>query len=227
LVARISRRPAVVRTAAPIAASAVFTRANLRLNIGGWLAFFCLQLIAYAFISWAPVLLTMLGWPLPHAIRGSLVFNLSAVCASLAAGWLLGWVRVRTFALIGSFGAIPALALLYALFVAQAPFDPANEWIILGAIALVSVLAGWGIATIYTLLSFGYPTGCRAGGIGFGLMAGRAGGITSAFTGGALLAIDSAHPLPFFGLLMIAGAVAGLAVILLGPRYAGRLVDMA
>jgi AAHS family 4-hydroxybenzoate transporter-like MFS transporter len=226
LVARVTRRAAGARTAAPIVTTGVFTHANLRINIGGWLAFFCLQLIAYAFISWAPVLLTMLGWPLPHAIRGSLVFNLSAVCASLAAGWLLGWMRVRTLALIGCLGAIPAIALLYALFVAHAPFSPTDEWAMLGAIALVSVLAGWGIATIYTLLSFGYPAGCRAGGIGFGLMAGRAGGITSAFAGGALLAIDSAHPLPFFAPLMIAAAVAGLAVILLGPRYAGRLVDL-
>jgi AAHS family 4-hydroxybenzoate transporter-like MFS transporter len=226
LVTRLTRRPAMARTTTSIAATAVFTRANLRLNIGGWLAFFCLQLIAYAFISWAPVLLTMVGWPLPHAIRGSLVFNLSAVCSSLAAGWLLGWVRVRTLALIGSLGAIPALAILYALVVAHEPFTPANEWAMLGAIALVSVLAGWGIATIYTLLSFGYPAGCRAGGMGLGLMAGRAGGITSAFTGGALLAIDSTHPLPFFGLLMIAGAVAALGVIILGQRYAGKLVEM-
>ncbi len=101
-----------VRRAAP---SAVFTRDNLRLNTGSWLAFFCLQLIAYGFLSWAPVFLTMAGWPLESAIRGTLVFNLSAVCASLATGWLLGRVQFRSLALVGSIGAALGLVLLYLL----------------------------------------------------------------------------------------------------------------
>jgi AAHS family 4-hydroxybenzoate transporter-like MFS transporter len=209
-------------------AASVFTRANLRLNMGGWLAFFCLQLIAYGFLSWAPIFLTMAGWPLDHAIRGSLTFNLSAVCASLMAGWLLGWMRVRTLALGGSIGAIVALAALYALASASPhPLTPAHEWATLGAVAVVSILAGWGIATIYTLLAFAYPPGCRAGGMGFGLMAGRAGGITIALSGGMLLALEGESLLPFFALLMTAGAVAALGVLILGPRYAGRLADQA
>jgi AAHS family 4-hydroxybenzoate transporter-like MFS transporter len=210
------------------ARTSVFTKANARLNIGGWLAFFCLQLVAYGFLSWAPVFLTMLGWPLDQAIRGSLTFNLSAVCASLIAGWLLGWVRVRTLALVGSIGAIFALMLLYLLAAASSlPLTPAREWAILGAVALVSILVGWGIATIYTLLSFGYPASCRAGGMGFGLMAGRTGGIMIALSGGALLALEGDSLLPFFGLLIVAAAVAALGVIVMGPRYAGRLSEIA
>jgi AAHS family 4-hydroxybenzoate transporter-like MFS transporter len=209
------------------AKTSVFTRTNLWLNTGGWLAFFCLQLIAYGFLSWAPVFLTMLGWPLDHAIRGSLVFNLSAVCASLMAGWLLGWMRVRTLALGGSIGAILALIALYWLVSSSPhPITPAQEWATLGAIAVVSILAGWGIATLYTLLSFAYPVGCRAGGIGFGLMAGRTGGITIALSGGALLALGADSLLPFFAVLIAAAAIAALGVIMLGPRYAGRLSEL-
>jgi AAHS family 4-hydroxybenzoate transporter-like MFS transporter len=208
--------------------TSVFTAANARLNVGGWLAFFCLQLIAYGFLSWAPVFLTMVGWPLDHAIRGSLVFNLSAVCASLMAGWLLGWMRVRTLALIGSIGAIAGLIALYALTAAATrPPTAAHEWLTLGAVAIVSILAGWGIATIYTLLSFAYPVDCRAAGMGFGLMAGRAGGISIALAGGALLALEGESLLPFFAVLTVAAAIAALGVIVMGPRYAGRLADLA
>ncbi len=227
LIERITRLPAASATRALPAAASVFTRTNLRLNVGGWSAFFCLQLVAYGFLSWAPVFLTMVGWPLSHAIRGTLVFNLSAVSASPIAGWLLGWMRVRTLALLGSIGTIVALALLYALVASRAPLTPAHEWATLAAIAAVSHLVGWGITTIYTLLSFGYPVGCRAGGMGFGLMAGRAGGIAIALSGGALLAIEGNSLLPFFAVLTVGGAVAALGVIALGPRYAGRLTDMS
>jgi AAHS family 4-hydroxybenzoate transporter-like MFS transporter len=214
-------------TTANAAPASVFSRANLRLNTGGWLAFFCLQLIAYGFLSWAPVFLTMIGWPLEHAIRGTLVFNLSAVCASLMAGWLLGWVRVGTLALSGAVGAILALLALYALTAATPqPPTPAHEWATLGAVAVVSILAGWGIAAIYTLLSFAYPAGCRAGGMGFGLMAGRTGGITIALSGGMLLAIDGDSLLPFFAVLTVAASIAAVGILILGRRYTGRLGDM-
>jgi hypothetical protein len=169
----------------------------------------------------------MIGWPLTHAIRGSLVFNLAAVCSSVMAGALLGHVRLRPLALTGSTGAVAALGLVYWLVSAPpAALTPAHEWAILGAIALVSVLAGWGIAAIYTLLSFAYPPDCRAGGMGFGLMAARTGGIVISLSGGALLALDGDSLTPFFLLLGAAAAAAGLAILVLGPRYAGRLRDL-
>jgi len=208
------------RPGAPGKAS-VFTTGNGRLNTGAWLAFFCLQLIAYGFLSWAPVFLTMTGWPLAAAIRGTLVFNLSAVCASLAAGWLLSRYRFRTVALGGALGAAVALVLLYALVTGAAP-----QIATYAAIALVSVLAGFGITSVYTLLSFGYPAACRASGIGIGLMAGRAGGIVSALTGGALLALDGDSLVPFFSVLFGAAVVAAIGILILGRRYAGRLRDL-
>jgi AAHS family 4-hydroxybenzoate transporter-like MFS transporter len=223
LLARIAGAPASVATA-PVAVSSVFTRGNLRLNVSGWLAFFCLQLIAYGFLSWAPVFLTMTGWPLERAIRASLVFNLSAVCSSLATGWLLGRMAVRPLALGGSIGAVFALVTLYAMTVTMtAPLTPGEEWATLGAVAVVSILVGFGIAAIYTLLSFAYPVACRAGGMGFGLMAGRTGGISIALSGGLLLAIDGDSLLPFFAVLIIAAIVASIGIAVLGRRYTGRL----
>jgi AAHS family 4-hydroxybenzoate transporter-like MFS transporter len=231
LLARIAgvsaRTASAAQSGSPAAAASVFTRANLRLNICGWLAFFCLQLIGYGFISWTPVFLTMVGWPLEHAIRGSLVFNLSAVCASLAAGWLLGRLRLRPLLLGACAGAVLALIALYTLATAT-PHPPSSgyEWLTLSAVSAASIFSGFGIAAIYTLLPFAYPVSCRAGGMGFGLMAGRAGGITIALSGGALLALDGDSLLPFFLTLMAAAIVAAIAIVALGRRYAGRLRDL-
>jgi AAHS family 4-hydroxybenzoate transporter-like MFS transporter len=214
--------------ARPVIAGSVFTRGNLRLNTGAWLAFFCLQLIAYAFLSWAPVFLTMSGWALADAIRGTLVFNLSAVCASLIAGFLLGRVPFRMVALGGAVGAAASLALLYALVTAApAPPGAADRLTVFAAIAAVSILVGFGITAIYTLLSFAYPAACRASGIGIGLMTGRAGGIVSALTGGALLALWGDSLTPFFAVLLGAAIAAAVGILILGGRYAGRLRDIA
>jgi AAHS family 4-hydroxybenzoate transporter-like MFS transporter len=207
----------------PAVPASVFTRGNLRLNTGAWLAFFCLQLIAYGFLSWAPVFLTMSGWALGDAIRGTLVFNLSAVCASLVAGFLLGRLRFRTVALGGAAGAGTGLVLLHWL-VTHAATD---KLAIYGAIAVVSILVGFGITAIYTLLSFAYPAACRASGIGIGLMTGRAGGIVSAVTGGALLALWGDDVTPFFAVLLAAAVTAVAGILILGRRYAGPLRSIA
>jgi AAHS family 4-hydroxybenzoate transporter-like MFS transporter len=210
-------------TGGPAVAASVFTRGNLRLNVGAWLAFFCLQLIAYGFLSWAPVFLTMSGWPLSDAIRGTLVFNLSAVCASLIAGFLLGRLPFRTVALGGAIGGAISLALLYLLVT-----NPATGRLaVYAGIAAVSVLVGFGITAVYTLLSFAYPAACRASGIGIGLMTGRAGGIVSALTGGALLAIWSDSLTPFFAVLLAAAGIAAAGILILGRRYAGPLRAIA
>ncbi|MEI9852198.1 MAG: hypothetical protein WDN24_16590 [Sphingomonas sp.] len=97
----------------------------------------------------------------------------------------------------------------------------------LAAVALVSVLAGFGIASVYTFLSFAYPVECRASGMGIGLMTGRAGGIAIAISGGLLLTLEGDSLLPFFAVLLGAAAVAAVGILILGRRYAGRLQDMA
>jgi AAHS family 4-hydroxybenzoate transporter-like MFS transporter len=198
--------------------SRVFTRANLRLNITAWSAFFCLQLIAYGFIAWTPVMLTMVGWPLAQAIQGTMVFNISAVCASLLAGLLLERMRFRTVALTGALGAIVALKLLHALVTTSPPQPSA----VFAAIALVSVLVGIGITSIYTLLPFVYPAESRASGIGMGLMAGRTGGIIIALSGGALLALGGDSLIPFFAVLLLAAALATVNILILGARHGLR-----
>jgi len=229
LLRKIAGANALPALATPAATSgSVFTRGNLRLNLGAWLGFFCLQLIAYGFLSWAPVFLTMAGWPLAHAIRATLVFNLSAVCASLIAGWLLGRLRFRTIALGGAVGAGLSLVMLYWLVTTgSTPPTIERELATYAAIAGVSVLAGFGITAIYTLLSFGYPAACRASGIGIGLLTGRAGGIVIALSGGALLALQGDSLAPFFGALLVSAALAATGVLILGPRYAVRLEAIA
>ena len=41
--------------------------------------------------------------------------------------------------------------------------------------------AGAAMASIYAMMAHGYPVACRSGGLGFGMMLGRAGGIVASF----------------------------------------------
>jgi AAHS family 4-hydroxybenzoate transporter-like MFS transporter len=200
-----------------VARESVLTRANLRLNLSIWIGFFCLELIAYAFISWTPVLLTMAGLSLATAIQGTLVFNLSAVGASLLTALLLERFRFRSLVVFACLGAAAALVLLHGL-IGQFP-EPLLPLEQLAGIGLVSVLAGIAIAGVYTFAAFAYPAPCRANGIGITLMAGRAGGILSAFTGGILLSLQGNSTLPFFATLFAAALVAAISVLALGARY--------
>ncbi len=100
-------------------AASIFTRENLRLNLGAWLAYFSLQFIAYAFIGWAPVFLTVAGWTLPEAVRASMTFNLSAIGASIVTGLLLSRYSFRPIILIGCFGSLASVLFIAAVLAAR------------------------------------------------------------------------------------------------------------
>jgi AAHS family 4-hydroxybenzoate transporter-like MFS transporter len=208
--------------AAAQAGQSVLTRANLRLNLATWIAFFCVELIAYGFINWTTVLLNkMNGWPFAAAVQATTVFNASAIGSSLLTGWLLQRFRFRNLTALGCLGAAFAILLLYQLMgTSPTPPSASQMRLVYAGIALVSVLAGIAIAGIYTFVAFAYPAACRASGIGITLMTGRAGGILIAQTGGVLLALQGNSSLPFFATLLGAAVLASLSIWSLGARYA-------
>jgi AAHS family 4-hydroxybenzoate transporter-like MFS transporter len=199
--------------------TSIFTRANLRLNTGAWLAYFMLQMIAYAFIAWAPVFLTVAGWPLEQALTATLVFNFSAIGAAILTGLLLGRFGFRPIILLGCFGSLAGILLIAAALSArEGMLFALSRPLALIATGGVGAFSGAGIAAIYTLLAFVYPISCRASGIGMGLMMGRAGGIAITLIGGALLAADGDNLLPFFAALVVAVFAALAGTWILGPH---------
>jgi MFS transporter, AAHS family, 4-hydroxybenzoate transporter len=190
-----------------------------RLNIGGRLAFFCAAIVTYAISSWMPTVLTGAGLHTSDAIRGGLYYNLAATVSALAAAALIerwGSARVlvtsctTVFVMIGAIGAI----ILWGAPSASA---------VLRELLLVAVLFAGGasgvvIATIYAILSFGYPAGQRSTGIGMGVMAGRLGGILAVFSGGFLLSFGT-HPVAPFVALPMAATLLGAASAFIIDRH--------
>jgi AAHS family 4-hydroxybenzoate transporter-like MFS transporter len=191
----------------------------MRLNVGSWLLFSGLTFIASAFNGWGTVFLTVAGFTLEQAVTTTVAFNSLAVLAALATMLFLGRVGSR-----GPLVAAPVLAVAAVLLMTSLLGTGADERshadTVLAAIAsgFAGFATGCGLATVYGLLSFGYPSEYRSTGLGMAMMMGRIGGILIALFGGAFLALDGANTRPFF--LILAGVgVLGLAGALLINRH--------
>jgi AAHS family 4-hydroxybenzoate transporter-like MFS transporter len=182
---------------------AVFDRAHARDAFVLLVAFFSSLFAAYAFFSWAPVVLTSMSFPLDQAVRSALVFNLAGVAGSLLNAWLISRVgSLLPLAAVASVSVI-SFAALAAVMLGANPTPNA-----VATFAFIAA-AGFGIHALQTglyLVSANvFPTECRTSGVGFASGAGRLGGIVSSLTGGVLLA--GAGAAGFFG---------GVALVLVG-----------
>jgi len=177
------------------------------------LAFLTNMYAVYAFFSWAPLVLTSLGFELVTAVRGALVFNLAGIVGVIAISWLLSRV--------GSRRPLAAAALLGAVALAWLAWFAAD-----GLSALMSGIAVAGIAInavqvgLYALAAHVFPTECRTSGVGFSLGAGRTGGIAAALGGGVLLTLSGASG--FFAWIAAALLIASVAVLLVRRQIAAR-----
>jgi AAHS family 4-hydroxybenzoate transporter-like MFS transporter len=177
------------------------------------LAFLTNMYAVYAFFSWAPLVLTSLGFELVTAVRGALVFNLAGIVGVIAISWLLSRV--------GSRRPLAAAALLGATALAWLAWFAAD-----GLPALMSGIAVAGIAInavqvgLYALAAHVFPTECRTSGVGFSLGAGRTGGIAAALGGGVLLTLSGASG--FFAWIAAALLIATVAVLLVRRQIAPR-----
>ncbi len=188
----------------------LLARANARVNIGLWLAFFTNMLVANAILAWGTAALSQLNMPLASAVSAAIPYNI----ASMAMAVLASILSVR----LGSRGLLIGLALTGAAgSICAAIFSP---MVASGAMSPLPVLAGYiviggamgGIqALLFALAAHAYSTAYRSSGVGVGSAVGRIGGIVSGFGGGAILSVSSTAP--FFGLagfcllLVAAGAI--------------------
>jgi MFS transporter, AAHS family, 4-hydroxybenzoate transporter len=182
---------------------AVFDRAHARDAFVLLVAFFSSLFAAYAFLNWAPVVLTSMSFPLDQAVRSALVFNLAGVAGSLLNAWLISRIgSLLPLAAVASVSVISFAALAAVMLGANPTPDAVATFAFIAA-------AGFGIHALQTglyLVSANvFPTECRTSGVGFASGAGRLGGIVSSLIGGVLLA--GAGAAGFFG---------GVALVLVG-----------
>ena len=83
---------------------------------------------------------------------------------------------------------------------------------------LLAEVVSVGIATIYVMMTLGYPQSCRSSGIGFGMLTGRVGAILASLGGGYLIDLGAGSLLPFFG-AMLAGSILVSAAALVVDRH--------
>ncbi|PKP71995.1 MAG: hypothetical protein CVT83_02195 [Alphaproteobacteria bacterium HGW-Alphaproteobacteria-5] len=177
----------------------VFGPTLRRSTFGMGIAFFAALMGVYALLSWVPVLLSNVGFPMESAIRGAMILNLSGVAASFALTWLMLRIGSRR-TIIGTAGAGIAALALWAVFL-LVPGIPR------GAIMLGVALAGASIlslqAMLLTLSAHVFPVECRSAGIGYSITFGRLGAILSAFGAGVVLALPNGTLL-FFAMVTAA-----------------------
>lgn len=194
-----------------------------RLNLGSALGFFTLSFVSYAFIAWTPIMLSSVGFSVDEAIGAAFSFNTSAVIAALIGGFLMA--RFGTRPVLAGTTSILFLVLL-GLGITLASLDPdpdgAQVWATYILVGASGGFAGVGMASLYTIMAAGYPPGCRAGGIGFGLMMGRIGGILASYSGGHLLEIAGAGLWPFILIVAACTAVAGACAFVVNRHVPAR-----
>lgn len=203
---------------APVArvVESMFARSYLRLNTGIWIVFAGINFVAYGIAAWTPVYLTAAGFPLPQAIGVVFIHSLTAVSFAALTSLIIRRLGSRMPLLVCCAASVICIGLL-AMTLAGASGTPSSETRLIVTITCAGIggFNGAAIALTYALLAFGYPTSCRARGIGVGIMMGRIGGASATLFGGALLSLDGDSTMPFFvlcGALTIFSMI-GVAII--------------
>lgn len=197
----------------------VFHKTNTRLNLGIGIGFAAATAVVYGLMNWGPELLTNRGFTLEQAQRMSFTVGLLSMAGGFSAGWLaqrFGSKRVMAGSSIVT-SVLVILLMVVVEHLSGPPSDALRQGI-LWLIGLISGVTSVGIATIYIMMTQGYQQSCRSGGIGFGMLMGRTGGILMSFYGGRLLNLGGGSFYAYFGALLL-GAVLIMAAAVIVDRH--------
>lgn len=211
--------------AAPVDAQPIranfLVRANLRLNIGAGMGFFAIAFVSYALVAWTAIMLTGIGFAMDEAITAIFAFNLAAVSAAVLAGFVMANLGTRVMLAGSSFLLGACLLVLSFVLDGAANNEDARvaTYLLVGA---AGGLAGAAMASIYSMMATGYGVECRSGGLGFGMMLGRAGGIIASFAGGYLLDLRDVATWPFLATLALLAVLGGVCAFVSDRHVAPR-----
>lgn len=214
--------PQEVQAKAVVKGSGLLGRANLRMNLGLWTVSFCTAAFTYSIAAWGPVLLTGNGFSLDEAIRASFFHNAAGIVAAVSASAMLNRFGSSVLlplalglcvVLVGGIGA--------TLLGGEVRTSGASRTLVIALWGLVGATAGFSTATVYTLLSLGYPPEYRSTAIGAGITIGRTGAITMVWLGGVLLDFRQD------GIALLATMAVGLCLAIVGALTLDRHVQPA
>ncbi|MGZ3234545.1 MAG: MFS transporter [Croceibacterium sp.] len=193
----------------------VLHRTNLRLNVGVGITFTACALCAYGVLNWSTTFLTAKGFTLAQAGRAVSIGGLTSIVASVAAGLLVH--RFGSKAVMATISATLVLSFIGLAFaVEHLPAAPSadDRLLVVVLIGVAAAIFSAGMASIYALMTYGYPQSCRSAGIGFGILMGRVGAISASAFGGWLLDIGHGSTVPYFAVLTISAALISAAPLI-------------
>jgi MFS transporter, AAHS family, 4-hydroxybenzoate transporter len=174
-------------------------------------AFFFVVFSTYLVFTWAPSLLTDLGYSGAFIGTGLSCFSAGGLVGGIIGAKFVQRIGSRS-ALFGMSVIGVACAAMMAALVGTTSGDAAGSMLV-GLFCAGLAIPGTG-AAIYVLAGQIYPTSIRATGVGVAAGFGRLGAVTSAFVGPFLL---HGRGTPFF--LVTAGAMLVVALALLSVRH--------
>ncbi|MCW2389492.1 AAHS family 4-hydroxybenzoate transporter-like MFS transporter [Sphingobium sp. B11D3B] len=185
----------------------VLHRSNLRMNVGVCTSFTACALVAYAILNWSTTFLTAAGFTLAQAGNAVSVAGITSMVAAIAAGFLSRQFGTRGVMLGISASLFVCIVALGFFVETLSPTPSATErLIVVSLIGAAAAAFSGGIATMYVIMTHGYPPSCRSSGIGFGIFMSRVGAVSASAFGGALLELGNGSVIPFFAVLAI-GAI--------------------
>lgn len=166
-----------------VAISALFGD-NMRLDtMALWLAFFACLLTTYIVFSWAPALLSQVGFNLSISSLGLAIFNLGGVAGAIGAAALMPRLGSRRVMLAMAGGGVAG-----AIALAILPAGQTTSLLLLVALAIEGGFINAAQTSLYALSAQLYPAALRSTGVGAAAGIGRCGAIVSSFVGAAIIA---------------------------------------
>jgi len=202
------------------AGARLLSSANLRVNVGLWIAFFAISYASFAYMSWTPAALVGAGFDLLSAIKCTSIYTLSAATGVVACAYCLPRFGSRLL-LVGSLGMTIVATLALPNLLATGPAAT-------GAVSIAMFVVGFGggmsTSTIYALAAMAYPARYRSTGMGICIGLSRTGGICSVLSGGIQLEMAGPGGRIFFMVVACFVMVGAVGLVIMNRHIAARLV---
>lgn len=209
----------------------VFDASNSRFNLGIGIAFAASTMVAYALLSWTTTMLSGdgkttfgKGFAFADAAYAVSVGGLTSIAGSIAVGLLVQKFGSRIVMRVVAIGLLATLLALAAKLegITGAP-TPGDVNAVIALVGATALFFSASIATLYALMTHGYPSSCRSAGIGFGIFVGRVGAVAATTGGGAVIGLGQGSVVPFFAVLCVSAVLIFLAASVVDRQSASPI----
>jgi AAHS family 4-hydroxybenzoate transporter-like MFS transporter len=200
----------------------VLDSANTRFNFGVGVAFAASALCAYGILTWSTTFLTAHGFTLAQAGNAVSIAGITSMVGSVLAGMLSRRFGTRiVMAVISCTLLVNMVAVGFALETLPAMPTEQERLLVVSLIGLAGAIFSASMATMYVIMTTGYPPSCRSAGIGFGIFTSRVGAFAASFGGGWLLDLGHGSVVPFFGVLSLGAVMIGAGAFCIDRHVVG------